>query len=446
MTYKSSVLEDLAWRGLIFQTTHEELDQALLEAEQAGEGLALYCGFDPSADSLHIGNLLAIFVLANFRRHGHSPIALAGGATGLIGDPSGKSDERNLLTEETITKNLEGISAQLREILDRAMTLHPKTRKAAADGGEIPVVNNADWIKPWSFIGFLRDVGKNFRVNTMLQKDSVKSRLEQREQGLSYTEFSYMLIQAYDFLHLYRERGCRLQVGGSDQWGNITAGTDLIGRMESNEKKAFGLTFPLITSASGQKLGKSEKGATYLAPERNSPYEFYQYWVNRDDADVPRFLRMFTFLPRERVDELSGLVERGENRGEAQRELAWEVTRLVHGDEGAEKAIRASRMMFGEKIEDLSDAEFQAIFADVPSTEITREQLEAGVPLFELFVLTGLTKSNGEARRLLDQGGVYVNNTRIDDSGYVVGVSDLVSANALVLRAGKKKYHVVSVS
>jgi len=444
MTYKSSVLRDLQWRGLIFQVTHDELDLALFEAEQKGEGLTLYCGFDPSADSLHIGNLLGIFVLAVFRRHGHRPVALAGGATGLIGDPSGKSDERNLLTDELIEQNLKGISFQLRTILDRAMILHPETLVASGDAEEIPLVNNADWMKPWSFIEFLRDVGKNFRVNTMLQKDSVKSRLEQREQGLSYTEFSYMLIQAYDFLHLYRTMGCRLQIGGSDQWGNITAGTDLIGR-ESQEKKAFGLTFPLITSASGQKLGKSEKGATYLSAERNSPFEFYQYWVNREDADVPRFLRMFTFLPTERVEELSALVESGQNRGEVQRELAYEVTRLVHGDDLADRAVRASRMLFGEKIADLSDAEFAEIFGDVPSTEIARSQLEEGLPILTLFADAKLAASRGEARRMLTQGGIYLNNERIDDVEFAVTTKDLASESALVLRAGKKKYHVISV-
>lgn len=445
MTYKSSVLRDLEWRGLIFQITHNELDDALLKAEQEGKGLSLYCGFDPSADSLHIGNLLGIFVLANFRRHGHTPIALAGGATGLIGDPSGKSDERNLLTDEMIENNLKGISFQLRTILDRAMELHPETLKATAQAADIPLVNNADWMKPWSFIEFLRDVGKNFRVNTMLNKDSVKSRLEQREQGLSYTEFSYMLIQAYDFLHLYRTHGCRLQIGGSDQWGNITAGTDLIGRVEDGDA-AFGLTFPLITSASGQKLGKSEKGATYLSAERNSPYEFYQYWVNRDDADVPRFLRMFTFLPSAQVDEVSAMVERGENRGDAQRLLAYEVTRLVHGDEEADKAVRASKMLFGEKIEGLSDRDIQQIFADVPSTMISRGVLETGLPLFDLFREAGLAKSNGEARRLQEQGGVYINNVRIDDPAHIVTPADLASESAMILRAGKKKYHVVSVS
>ena len=261
VNFESAVLEDLDWRGLIFQKTHDELDKDLSEKK-----LTLYCGFDPSASSLHIGNLLGIFVLANFRRHGHNPVALVGGATGLIGDPSGKNEERNLLTDEMLEENLVGIAHQLRTILDRSLEMHPETMGDDVVTTEIPIVNNADWMKPWSFIGFLRDVGKNFRVNSMLAKDSVKSRLEAREQGLSYTEFSYMLIQAYDFLHLKRQYGCALQIGGSDQWGNITAGTELIRRTEG--EAAYGLTFPLITSASGQKLGKTEKGATWLDGDR----------------------------------------------------------------------------------------------------------------------------------------------------------------------------------
>ena len=434
--YKSAMLEDLEVRGLIFQKTHDELDEAL-----AAGGMTLYCGFDPSGDSLHIGNLLGIFVLANFRRHGHSPVALVGGATGLIGDPSGKSSERNLLTDEVIQKNLEGISGELRTILDRALEMHPETL-GDVSRAEIPIVNNADWMKPWSFIEFLRDVGKNFRVNAMLAKDSVKTRLEEREQGLSYTEFSYMLIQAYDFLHLHKTHNCRLQIGGSDQWGNITAGTELIRR--TTGESAFGLTFPLITSASGQKLGKTEKGATYLNPDRNSPYEFYQYWINREDADVGRFLRMFTFMPHDEIDELTSVVERGENRGQVQQRLAHEVTWLVHGKEEADKAVRASKMLFGEKIEGMNDRDLQSIFADVPSTQIERSRLDEGINIMDLFAETGLTKSKGEARRLVQQGGAYVNNEKVAEIDHVVNADQLASESMLVLRAGKKKYHVVA--
>jgi tyrosyl-tRNA synthetase len=439
MAFKSSILKDLDWRGLIFQTTHDELD-GLLDTQP----VTLYCGFDPSADSLHVGNLCGIFVLANFRRHGHNPVGLVGGATGLIGDPSGKSEERNLLTSEQIELNLAGIGGQLRSILDRSLEMHPETLPGPVDAQPIPLVNNADWMTPWSVIDFLRDVGKHFRVGAMLGKDSVKTRLEEREQGLSYTEFSYMLIQGYDFLHLLREMNCQLQVGGSDQWGNITAGTDLIRRVEN--KPAFGLTFPLVTSSTGQKLGKTEKGATWLAGERTSPYEFYQYWVNRDDADVIDLFKKFTFMPNKDIAEQAGIIERGENRGDVQRLLAHEVTWLVHGKAEADKAVRASKMLFGETISDLSDRELESIFSAVPSTNITNAELQSGIPAIDLFVTAGLVKSKGEGRRLLEQGGVYVNNLRIDALDHVVGPQDLASETKLVLRAGKKKYVVVSVS
>ncbi len=437
VSFKSAMLEDLEVRGLIFQKTHDELDEALAEGP-----ITLYCGFDPSADSLHIGNLLGICVLAHFRRHGHNPVALVGGATGLIGDPSGKSEERNQLSEEVLQKNLEGISNDLRKCLDRALEMHPETL-GDVSRDEIPIVNNADWMKPWSFIEFLRDVGKSFRVNAMLAKDSVKTRLEEREQGLSYTEFSYMLIQAYDFLHLFKEHGCRLQVGGSDQWGNITAGTELIRRTTGDS--AFGLTFPLITSASGQKLGKTEKGATYLNPDRNSPYEFYQYWVNREDADCERFLRMFTFMPHDEIDELASIIERGENRGDVQRRLAHEVTWLVHGKEEADKAVRASKMLFGEKIEGMTDRDLQSIFADVPSTSIERGRLESGIGILDLITETGLRGSKSDARRLVQDGGAYINNEKVDGLDHVVDTAQLASESMLVLRAGKKKYHVLAV-
>lgn len=438
MTFKSSILKDLDWRGMIFQTTHDDLDDLL-----ASEAVTLYCGFDPTADSLHVGSLLPILMLATFRRHGHNPIGLVGGATGLIGDPSGKSQERNLLTSDVIYHNLVCIGDQLRTILDRALEMHPEALPNPVAPEQIPIVNNADWIGPWSFIDFLRDVGKHFRVGNMLAKDSVKSRLEAREQGLSFTEFSYMLIQGYDFLHLFRERDCRLQVGGSDQWGNITAGTDLIRRVEN--KPAYGLTFPLIMSSTGQKIGKTEKGATWLAAERTSPYEFYQYWVNRDDADMEQLLKKFTFLSPDEIQDLVGSVERGENRGEVQRKLAYEVTWLVHGKEEADKAVRASQMLFGEAITGLNDRDLTAIFADVPSTTVARAALESGIPVIDLFATTGLVKSKGEGRRLLEQGGVYVNNKRIDSMEHVVTLKSLASETKLVLRAGRKKYHVVSI-
>lgn len=436
--FKSSVLDELQWRGFIHQITHEDLDEVLDD-----EKVTLYCGFDPSSDSLHVGSLLPIMGLAFFKRHGHKPMALVGGATGLIGDPSGKSEERVLLSEEDIEQNLAGISEQLQTILDRAVQMHPETVADQADGGQdIPLLNNAEWFEDWSYIDFLRDVGKFFRVNVMLGKESVRARLEEREQGISYTEFSYMLIQAFDFFHLRQQHGCKLQIGGSDQWGNITAGTDLIRRKIG--EAAFGVTFPLLTDSSGKKFGKTEAGAVWLDAERTSPYEFYQYWVRRDDADVPKLLRTFTFLPKDEVDALVATIEAGENRGEVQQKLAWEVTALVHGADEADKAVRASKMLFGEKIEGLSDRELASIFADVPSTEIERARLEGeGVGILDLFTETGLQNSNGAARRLIKQGGAYLNNEKLERWDKEVTLDDLASESMLVLRSGKKNYHVV---
>ena len=436
--FSSSVLAELQWRGFIQDITHDELDEALAEGK-----LTLYCGFDPSAKSLHVGNVVGLMALANFYRHGHRPLALVGGATGLIGDPSGKDEERELLSSEILERNVGAISGQMKEVLDRARTIHPETRAADdLDESSVPVVNNADWLKGWSYIDFLRDVGKHFRVNVMLQKESVRARLEEREQGISYTEFSYMLIQAFDFLTLFEEQGCRLQIGGSDQWGNITAGTDLIRRKTS--KTAFGLSFPLITSADGKKLGKSVKGAVFLDPDLTSPYDFYQYWVSQDDRDCGKLLRLFTFLPRAEIEELEQTIEAGENRGEVQRKLAYEITVLIHGEEEAQKVIRASRMLFGEKIEGLSDKDLTSIFADVPSTEVNLTRLRSGeLTIIDGLVDSGLQKSRGAARRLIKQGGAYVNNEPVDDFDKVLGEGELASESMMVLRSGKKKYHVL---
>jgi tyrosyl-tRNA synthetase len=435
------VLAELAWRGLVNQKTHEELGDVLNQAPRA-----LYCGFDPSASSLHVGSLLPIVALAHFRRHGHKPMALVGGATGMIGDPSGKSVERTLLDPATIQQNLDGIAHQLRTILDRAMTLHPETVSEAAltSAAPIPLVNNADWIGPWSFIDFLREVGVHFRVNQMLAKDSVRQRLEEREQGISYTEFSYMLIQGFDFLHLFEQHGCELQIGGSDQWGNITAGTELIRRKLG--KQGYGLTLPLLTDAAGNKLGKTEKGAVWLDAGRVSPYEFYQYWVRQEDADARDLLPKVTFLPIEEIARLQALIDEKKNKGEVQQALAWEVTALVHGVEEADAAVRASRMLFGEAIEGISDAQLNTIFADVPGTQLTRDELNTGIQIVDLLTRTGLQKSRNEARRMLTQGAIYINNRRVEageGGDYIVTAADLATASALVLRAGKKSYHIV---
>lgn len=443
-SHESSVLQDLEWRNFIAQQTHEEeLDKVL-----AGESVSLYCGFDPSAPSLHVGSLVPLMALAFFNRHGHKPIALVGGATGMIGDPSGKSEERVLLSEDIIQTNLDGIQSQIRTILSRSLSMHPETLPSASEQNKdrtVPIVNNFDWMGKWNFIDFLRDVGKHFRVNTMMAKDSVRARLEEREQGLSYTEFSYMLIQGFDFYHLFQEEGCKLQVGATDQWGNITAGTELIRRKEG--KSAFGLTFPLLLSASGKKMGKTEKGAVWLSADRTSPYEFYQYWVQQDDVEVPKLLRLFTFLSKEEIDELVVTIDNGQNRGDVQRRLAYEVTHLVHGQEEADKAVRASQMLFGEEISGLTDNDLRSIFADVPSTEVSRASLQGeGTELIELLVTTGLQPSKGAARRLLKQGGVYLNNRRVESQDKRVTEADLASESMLVLRSGRKKYHVVSLS
>ncbi len=439
--HKSSILQELSWRAMIKQQTHDELDDAL-----AASCVTLYCGFDPTADSLHAGSLLPIIALAQFRRHGHKPVALVGGATGLIGDPSGKSSERELMTDEMVQRNVSGVSAQIRAILDRALTMHTDSlpEGVSLESAEAtPIVNNADWMKPWSFIDFLRDVGKHFRVNAMMAKDSVKDRLENREQGISYTEFSYMLIQSYDFLHLFSEHGCTLQVGGSDQWGNITAGTDLIRRTQS--KSAFGLTLPLLTNSQGKKYGKSEAGAIWLDAGRTSPYEFYQYWYNLPDEDIPRLMRVFTFWPQAKIEELSARIANKERPQEVKSMFAHEVTWLVHGEEQADKAVRVSRMLFGEAISGLTDKELSGLFKDAPSIEIDRARLDAGVPIAELMVEADLEKSRGAARRLLKQNGVYINNTRFGQEERDVTTADLSSETMLVLRAGKKKQCVIKM-
>ena len=438
----SSVLEELEWRGFLHQVTDDEVDDLL-----ADQSVTLYCGFDPTADSLQVGNLVPMMMLALFRRHGHNPLALVGGATGLIGDPSGKSEERTLLTDEELERNIEAFSEQMDGIFARALEMHPETMGAdeseLGEGG-IPLLNNADWMRDKSYIEFLRDIGKHFRVNQMISKESVRARLEEREHGISYTEFSYMVLQAYDFMHLYEEQDCRLQVGGSDQWGNITAGTDLVRRKLG--ETVFGVTAPLVTSPSGDKLGKTAEGTVWLDPEKTSPYEFYQYWVRRDDVDMPTFLRRFTFLPKAEIDEMTAKIKNDENRGEVQEKLAWEVTALVHGPEEADFAVRASDILYGETIEGLTDEQLEAIFSDVPSTTVDRDRLEGGIGIRDLFDETDLQNSRGAAKRLIRQGGAYLNNEQVDDVNYEVTADDLASETMLVLRSGKKNYHVVKTA
>jgi tyrosyl-tRNA synthetase len=428
-----SLLSDLRWRGLIHQTT----DDAGLDAWLEKEPRTLYVGFDPTAESLHVGSLLGLVVLRRFQQAGHRPIAVVGGATGMIGDPSGKSDERNLLSKEDLERNLADMAQQMRTFLD-----------FDAGNSAALLVNNFDWTGPWSYLEFLRDVGKNFPVNVMLAKDSVKSRLGRGEPasaggaggegGMSYTEFSYMLLQAYDFVHLYDTYNCQLQAGGSDQWGNITAGIDLARRMRGVQ--LYGLTWPLLTKSDGTKMGKTESGAVWLSAKRTSPYQFYQYWINVDDADAGGCLRMLTELSREEIEDLDQRRLTDPGRRDSQRRLAEEITRLVHGPEGLAAARRATEIFFGAEISDLSDSQLVEIFADVPSKELSCSRLGEGLPLIDALVESGLAKSKAEARRTIQQGGAYVNNRRIDDVEAVLSPDDLASETVLVVRSGKKKY------
>lgn len=420
----SDIYQELSWRGLIYQAT----DPVHLARWLAEGSRTLYAGFDPTADSLHVGHLVALMVLRRFQRAGHRPIALLGGATGMIGDPSGRSEERNLLSLETLQANTAAIEVQLRRLLD-------------FDAGSLSavLVNNYEWMCRYSFLDFLREVGKNVPVNVMLAKDSVKSRLERSDTGLSYTEFSYMLLQAYDFVYLYDQFRCELQVGGSDQWGNITAGIDLARRMRSVQ--LYGMTCPLLTRADGTKMGKTESGAVWLSAARTSPYQFYQYWINVDDADVGRCLRFFTDLNREEIEALDAARAEQPERRESQRRLAEELTALVHGPTALAKARRASEVLFGAEITDLTDAELAEIFAEVPSRELPRAALaEPGLSVVEALCEAGLAGSKGEARRTILQGGAYVNNRRVSSIEARLTPADLAGESMLVLRTGKKRY------
>jgi len=424
------LLDDLRWRNLVHQTT----DDAGLSAWLAEKPRTVYAGFDPTADSLHIGHLLPLLMLRRFQLAGHTPVAVVGGATGMIGDPSGKSAERNLLSKDDLARNVAGMHEQMRRFLD-----FDAQRNAAQ------LVNNFDWIGPFSYLEFLRDVGKNFPVNVMLAKDSVKSRLgrdgsDTDSGGLSYTEFSYMLLQAYDFVYLYDKFNCEMQIGGSDQWGNITAGIDLGRRMRGAH--LLGLTSPLLTKADGTKMGKTESGAIWLSPKRTSPYQFYQYWIRTEDADVGKVLRMMTTLPHEEIEALDASREQDAAKRDSQRRLAEELTRIVHGDAGLAAAQRATEIFYGAEIADLNDSQLAEIFADVPSQTLARNVLtdNGGLPIADALVAAGLSKSKGDARRTTQQGGAYVNNRRIESADARLTPTELASETVMVLRAGKKNY------
>ena len=421
----SDIFSELKWRGLIHQTTADDKLQAWLNAGSR----TVYAGFDPTADSLHVGSLLPLMMLRRFQKAGHRPIAIVGGATGMIGDPSGKSAERNLLSEEQLQINIAGIEAQMRAILDFE----------SGDTAAV-LVNNNDWMKNFSYTGFLRDVGKNFPVSVMLGKDSVKTRLGS-DAGLSYTEFSYMLLQAYDFVHLNKEYDCELQIGGSDQWGNVTAGIDLGRRMLS--KQLYGMTCPLLTKSDGAKMGKTESGAIFLSPDRTSPYEFYQYWFRVDDDDVGMCLRFLTELSEDEIKALDAARTEAPHQRASQKQLAESLTRLIHGQAGLDKATQAAAILFGAEIENLSDAELEQIFADVPSVTLAADKLNAGIGIVEALVEAKLAKSNGEARRSVTGGGIYVNNQRVEKADKTLTRADLASETVIVLRSGKKKYALV---
>ena len=418
------IVAELSWRGLINQTTDDaNLPRLLMEKPRT-----VYVGFDPTADSLHVGHLVALMVLRRFQKAGHRPIAVVGGATGMIGDPSGKSEERNLLSIETLRANVAGMASQLQRFLD-----------FDAGPNAAVLVNNYDWMSRFSYLDFLRDVGKHFPVNVMLAKDSVRSRLERDDGGMSYTEFSYMLLQAYDFVHLNEEYGCEVQAGGSDQWGNITAGIDLARRLRGVQ--LYGCTCPLLTKSDGTKMGKTESGALWLSAEKTSPYKFYQYWINLEDADVGRCLRFFTDMGKEEIEALLAEHERDPGQRAAQRRLAADLTLLVHGDEGLRTALRATEIFFGAEISDLSDAQLTNIFADVPSRQLPREKLAGdGLPIIDALVEAGLAKSKSDARRSVAQGGAYVNNRRVEGIETRLTSADLASESTMILRSGKKNY------
>ena len=419
-----NVYDELVWRGLLAQST----DPANLPRLLGERPRTVYVGFDPTADSLHVGHLVALMVLRRFQRAGHRPIALIGGATGMIGDPSGKSEERRLLSPEAIERNVAAIEPQLRRFLD-------------FDAGPLGavLVNNHEWMGRFGYLEFLRDVGKHVPVAVMLAKDSVRSRLERSESGLSYTEFSYMLLQAYDFVQLYDRFGCEIQAGGSDQWGNITAGIDLARRLRGAQ--LYGITCPLLTKSDGAKMGKTESGALWLSADRTSPYQFYQYWINVGDDDVDRCLRFLTDLGRDEIEAVVGEHRRAPERREGQRRLAAELTRLVHGAEGLAVAQRATDIFFGAEIDELNDAQLASIFADVPSRTLARDRLEGeGLPLVDALCEAGLARSKSDARRFVTQGGAYVNNRRVDRLDARLGPADLASETTIVLRCGKKNY------
>ena len=421
-----SAFDILGERGFIADCT----DSVALRKKLSDEKVTVYIGFDPTAESLHLGHLVPIMALSHMQKAGLRVLMIVGGATGMVGDPSGKSEERNLLTAEDVDKNVEGVKKQMESFLD------------FTGDNATTILDNNEWISKMSFIDWLREVGKYFTVNYMLAKESVKKRLGDKEQGISYTELSYMTMQAYDFLYLFDNYNCTLQGGGSDQWGNITAGIDLIRKLR--QKTVYGLTFHLITTATGEKFGKTAGNAVWLDKSITSPWDFYQYLVRQDDRDVIRFLKLYTFLTMEEIDKLEQSMKTAPEGREAQKALAFEVTRIVHGEDTAQEMTRAAEVVYGTEIKNLSDETLSSIFSGVPSTEVSNTDLKDGIELIGLFVKTGLVKSRSEVMRLLKSGGVYVNNVRLNDN-IKINREHLASESFIILRTGKKNYHIVNV-
>jgi tyrosyl-tRNA synthetase len=425
-----NILDDLEWRGLIADCT----DFPELRKRLASGAVTLYCGFDPTADSLHVGHLVPLICLRRFQTAGHVPIAVAGGATGSVGDPSGKSAERSLLTKDQISANVDAVKPQLARLLDFRVT--PNTAR---------LVDNAEWTDRISFIDFLRDIGKHFTVNQMVAKESVRSRMEDREVGISFTEFSYMLLQAHDFYVLARDQDCELQIGGSDQWGNITMGIDLVRKKLG--RPSFGLTLPLITKSDGTKFGKTESGAIWLDPKRTSPYRFFQFWLNADDRDVIRYLKFFTFLGRDEIAALEAQHQADPGKRAAHRALARAMTELIHGTEAMEEAVSASEILFaGGTLEGLSEATFNELVGEIPTRRLeTPIPAEGGIPVVDLFVASGLCPSKGQGRKDLEGGGLYLNNHRVTEVGRLIVLGDLLFGRHLLLRKGRKNYVVMTL-
>ncbi|AYY67103.1 tyrosine--tRNA ligase [Staphylococcus hominis subsp. hominis] len=416
----NALLEELQWRGLIYQQTDEQGIEDLLNKEQ----VTLYCGADPTADSLHIGHLLPFMTLRRFQEHGHRPIVLIGGGTGMIGDPSGKSEERVLQTEDQVAKNVEGLSAQMHKLFE-----------FGTDKGAV-LVNNRDWLSQISLISFLRDYGKHVGVNYMLGKDSIQSRLE---NGISYTEFTYTILQAIDFGHLNRELNCKIQVGGSDQWGNITSGIELMRRMYG-QTEAYGLTIPLVTKSDGKKFGKSESGAVWLDAEKTTPYEFYQFWINQSDEDVIKFLKYFTFLSKEDINRLEQSRDEAPHLREAQRALAENVTEFIHGKEALDDAIRISEALFKGDLKSLSIKDIKAGFKEVPQVEVSK----ATTNIIDVLIESGIASSKRQAREDVNNGAIYINGEREQSVDYNLTDEDKFDNEFTIIRRGKKKYFMVN--